>query len=193
MPTITWHRARRVAWIGCLLLAIAAFAVIFALTIQASQDTSSLSSTLEQKLLPVPGAPRDTLWDAAKALTRTVAAHSFTIASVRKWAHTIEFFALGLCISGMVALWTPRDPDRARSSRVQRLFPRVAISVVLCAACSLFDQAHKLFVPGREFDWTDLPFDVLGYGLAIALVYGLVTVVRLVRKRGRSRRGSHFA
>ncbi|MFR9006422.1 MAG: VanZ family protein [Collinsella aerofaciens] len=39
---------------------------------------------------------------------------------------------------------------------------------------SLFDQTHKLFVPGREFDASDLVFDVLGYGVGIVLMFGVV-------------------
>ena len=40
----------------------------------------------------------------------------------------------------------------------------------LCVLASLFDQTHKLFVPGREFDAGDLLFDLLGYSTAIAFV-----------------------
>ena len=45
-------------------------------------------------------------------------------------------------------------------------------------ANSLFDQTHKMFVLGREFDACDLGFDALGYLAAIALAIGIVMLVR---------------
>lgn len=55
---------------------------------------------------------------------------------------------------------------------------RVLVSFAISACASLFDQTHKLFVPGREFDASDLVFDVLGYGLGIVLMFGVVGIVR---------------
>lgn len=39
-----------------------------------------------------------------------------------------------------------------------------------CAACSVGDQVHKIFVPGRHFDMIDLGFDAAGYITAMLLV-----------------------
>lgn len=53
-----------------------------------------------------------------------------------------------------------------------------------CALAFLFDQTHKLFVPGREFDAGDLLFDLLGYAASAALVflaYGVMKRVSAVR------------
>lgn len=90
------------------------------------------------------------------------------IAGIRKWAHTVEFLALGIPVAIAALLWWG-DPDSAKA--------RVLISVLICACASLFDQTHKLFVPGREFDASDLMFDLLGYGAGIAFVFGVVGLV----------------
>lgn len=37
--------------------------------------------------------------------------------------------------------------------------------------CSLADQTHKLFIPGREFDGRDLVLDAVGYAAAGFLVF----------------------
>lgn len=36
---------------------------------------------------------------------------------------------------------------------------------------SICDQLSKIVVTGREFDITDIPFDVMGYLIGILLVY----------------------
>ena len=43
----------------------------------------------------------------------------------------------------------------------------------ICAGFSLFDQCHRLFVPGRHFDPFDLAMDALGYGVAVVVVMGV--------------------
>lgn len=45
------------------------------------------------------------------------------------------------------------------------------LAVVSCAIVSICDQLSKLVVPGREFDITDIPFDVIGYLIGILLVH----------------------
>ena len=45
------------------------------------------------------------------------------------------------------------------------------LAVVFCAVVSICDQLSKIVVPGREFDITDIPFDVMGYLIGILFVY----------------------
>ena len=85
--------------------------------------------------------------------------------NIRHWAHTAEFFALGVFVA-----------TSAYFALKPRLLPAGGVALVICAACSLFDQCHKLFVPGRHFDGFDLLMDALGYGLAILTV---LLIVRL--------------
>lgn len=120
-------------------------------------------------------------YDAAM-LERLVVAHMRALGNVRKWAHVPEFFTLGVFVYIAALLWPersgrqmPADPAERR----ERVGRRLLVGIAVCAACSLFDQTHKLFVPGREFDVVDLPFDVLGYLGAL----GLVVAVHLIARR----------
>lgn len=48
---------------------------------------------------------------------------------------------------------------------------------MLCVAVSLMDQIVKGILPGREFDWRDMPFDLIGYVIGI-LVMAIVLGIR---------------
>lgn len=138
--------------VASLALVIAAAGAIFALTVQSPQGTMDLSvgfSTAVARLLGAGGVPDQFL--------------------VRKFGHTIEFFGLGCAISLFTLAWT---------SDAMRWQDRMAIATAICVGNSLFDQTHKLFVAGREFDVLDLPFDIAGYVLAVALVFGVWLLVR---------------
>lgn len=79
------------------------------------------------------------------------------VTNVRKWAHTIEFAAFGAATFWLLRSWMSRLSLRRTA----------VLALAISAAYSVLDQAHKLFVPGREFDATDLIFDAIGYVLAI--------------------------
>ncbi|MBM6775485.1 VanZ family protein [Olsenella profusa] len=174
-------RIRWVAWALCLAGAVAAFAVTFALTEQTPEQTSALSSSVERAVAPVaPGSQGATAGGGGD-----VASILLSVANVRRWAHVPEFFAQGLFLFGAAVLWP------AARRRLPGLRVRLAVALLACVACSLFDQAHKAFVPGREFDVRDLPFDAAGYLLALAVVVVTAGVVRVWRLR-RSGRGVHY-
>ncbi|MDM8246403.1 VanZ family protein [Collinsella tanakaei] len=181
------HRTKRCIWFACVALGVVAFAAIFALTVQGPQESASLSGFFEQKLTPVETAAGGSIWMTIKATIRKVASHLFAIAGIRKWAHTAEFFALGLFVSLAALLYVPRSDSSPLKPR-KRLNRRATVALAVCVACSLFDQTHKLFVLGRHFDVADLLFDALGYGLALALVF--IPAVLLMANRGK--RGAHF-
>lgn len=105
----------------------------------------------------------------------TTAAHPDPLAPVRIWmgtnirrvAHTVEFFFVGLFASlAAVCLDKRMSPARLRCVPV----------LAFCAVCSVGDQVHKIFVPGRHFDVIDLGFDAAGYVVAMLLVL-LVSVL----------------
>ena len=75
--------------------------------------------------------------------------------------HTVEFLAFGIPVSLAFIFWWGKPHG---------LLSRVPPAFLLCVFASLFDQTHKLFVPGREFDAGDLLFDLLGYSIAISLI-----------------------
>ena len=84
--------------------------------------------------------------------------------NVRRVAHTVEFFFVGLFASVVVVCFSRR--------------PWSVCVLLFCAACSVGDQVHKIFVPGRHFDVIDLGFDAAGYVTAMLLVLLAAALVR---------------
>lgn len=164
-----------VGWISVALLAVT-LASIWMLTEQNVEQTSSLS---ESTARAVEGRAADVRPDAAQesqagnvvegADSTTATVHPDPLAPIRLWmganirrvAHTVEFFFVGLFASTTVACLGECLPC-ARF--------RYALAALFCAVCSVGDQVHKLFVPGRHFDMIDLGFDAAGYVSAMLLV-----------------------
>ena len=164
-----------VGWISVVLLVVT-LASIWILTEQNVEQTSSLS---ESTARAVEGRSADVWPDAAQesqagdaagdADSTTGAVHPDPLAPVRLWmganirrvAHTVEFFFVGLFASLVAVCLDKRvSPTRLRCVSV----------LAFCAGCSVGDQVHKIFVPGRHFDMIDLGFDAAGYVTAMLLV-----------------------
>ena len=164
-----------VGWISVVLLVVT-LASIWMLTEQNVEQTSSLS---ESTARAVEGRAADVRPDAAQesqagdaaggAGSKATVAHSDPLAPVRLWmgvnirrvAHTVEFFFVGLFASLAVVCLDKRvSPTRLW---------RVSV-LAFCVVCSVGDQVHKIFVPGRHFDVVDLGFDAAGYIAAMLLV-----------------------
>lgn len=164
-----------VGWISVVLLVVT-LASIWILTEQNVEQTSSLS---ESTARAVEGRAADVRPDAAQesqagdaaggAGSKATVAHSDPLAPVRLWmgvnirrvAHTVEFFFVGLFASLVAVCLDKRvSPTRLRCVSV----------LAFCAVCSVGDQVHKIFVPGRHFDVVDLGFDAAGYIAAMLLV-----------------------
>lgn len=164
-----------VGWISVALLVVT-LASIWMLTEQNVEQTSSLS---ESTARAVEGQAADVRPDAAQgsqagdaagdADSTTGAIHPDPLAPVRLWmganirrvAHTVEFFFVGLFASATVACLGECLP----CARFRYVF-----ALLFCAVCSVGDQVHKIFVPGRHFDMIDLGFDAAGYVTAMLLV-----------------------
>ena len=164
-----------VGWISVVLLVVT-LTSIWILTEQNVEQTSSLS---ESTARAVEGRAADVGPDAAQesqagdavegtdSMTATV--YPDPLAPVRLWmganirrvAHTVEFFFVGLFASATAACLDERLPC-ARF--------RYVLALLFCAVCSVGDQVHKIFVPGRHFDMIDLGFDAAGYVTAMLLV-----------------------
>lgn len=164
-----------VGWISVALLAVT-LASIWMLTEQNVEQTSSLSEStahvVEGQVAGVqPGAAQESpAGDATEDADSTAAAvHPDPLAPVRLWmganirrvAHTVEFFFVGLFASLAAACLGECLPC-ARFRHV--------LALLFCAVCSVGDQVHKIFVPGRHFDVIDLGFDAAGYVTAMLLV-----------------------
>lgn len=164
-----------VGWISVALLVVT-LASIWMLTEQNVEQTSSLSEStaraVEGRAANVrPDAAQESqAGDAAGDADSTIAAvHPDPLAPVRLWmganirriAHTVEFFFVGLFASLAVVCLDKRvSPTRLW---------RVSV-LAFCVVCSVGDQVHKIFVPGRHFDVVDLGFDAAGYIAAMLLV-----------------------
>ena len=164
-----------VGWISVVLLVVT-LASIWMLTEQNVEQTSSLS---ESTARAVEGRAADVRPDVAQesqagdaaegADSTTATVHPDPLAPIRLWmganirrvAHTVEFFFVGLFASTTVACLGEYLPC-ARF--------RYALAALFCAVCSVGDQVHKIFVPGRHFDTIDLGFDAAGYVTAMLLV-----------------------
>ena len=164
-----------VGWISVVLLVVT-LASIWILTEQNVEQTSSLS---ESTARAVEGQAADVRPDAVQesqagnavegADSTTATVHPDPLAPVRLWmganirrvAHTVEFFFVGLFASLVAVCLDKRvSPTRLRCVSV----------LAFCAVCSVGDQVHKIFVPGRHFDIIDLGFDAAGYVTAMLLV-----------------------
>lgn len=174
-----------VGWISVALLA-ATLASIWVLTEQNVEQTSSLSEStahvVEGQTAGVqPGAAQESpAGDATEDADSTAAAaHPDPLALVRLWmganirrvAHTVEFFFVGLFASAAVACLGERLP----CARFRYVFV-----LLFCIVCSVGDQVHKIFVPGRHFDVIDLGFDAAGYVTAMLLVLLAAVLVQRV-------------
>lgn len=164
-----------IGWISGVLLVVT-LASIWILTEQNVEQTSSLS---ESTARAVEGQAADVWPDAAQesqagdaagdAGSTATVAHPDPLAPVRLWmganirrvAHTVEFFFVGLFASATAACLGECLPC-ARF--------RYVVALLFCAVCSVGDQVHKIFVPGRHFDMIDLGFDAAGYVTAMLLV-----------------------
>ena len=164
-----------VGWISVALLVVT-LASIWMLTEQNVEQTSSLSESTAravegQSVSVQPETAGETqAGDAVEGADSTTATvHPDPLAPVRLWmganirrvAHTVEFFFVGLFASATVACLGECLPC-ARF--------RYVLALLFCAVCSVGDQVHKIFVPGRHFDIIDLGFDAAGYVTAMLLV-----------------------
>lgn len=164
-----------VGWISVALLVVT-LASIWMLTEQNVEQTSSLSEStaraVEGQTADVrPDAAQESqTGDAVEGADSTISAvHPDPLAPFRLWmggnirrvAHTVEFFFVGLFASATVACLGECLP----CARFRYVF-----ALLFCAVCSVGDQVHKIFVPGRHFDMIDLGFDAAGYVVAMLLV-----------------------
>lgn len=85
-------------------------------------------------------------------------------AGIRKLGHILEYGLLGLA-SGIAFI----SSDRWVKGCI--------VSMLLCITVSVLDQVIKIFVPIRHFDWTDIPFDIVGAVLGIGLVMIIAMIV----------------
>lgn len=89
--------------------------------------------------------------------------------SVRQIAHIIEFGLLGCVVAILLLLL------------IKKYYVKFWGAIAACFVYSLFDQTHKYFVPGREFDIRDIILDAFGYVIVIVLVHLIYLCVSGIR------------
>lgn len=178
-----------IGWIAIALFA-AALAGIWVLTEQSAVQTSLLSESTARVVegqaasVQATGITGETQAENGMAGGTDSAAsivQSGRLASIRMWvgtnvrrvAHTVEFFFVGLFASVIVVCF---------SRRPWSVCSRCVPVLLFCAACSVGDQVHKIFVPGRHFDIIDLGFDAAGYVSAMLLVLLVAAWVHYVTR-----------
>ena len=72
---------------------------------------------------------------------------------VRKSAHFIEYFILGLCVANMF-------------SKFHKL---IYLGIIICFLYAVSDELHQLFVLGRSCQIIDILIDIVGATLAIVI------------------------
>ena len=171
------HTKQIIGWTAIALFAVT-LAGIWVLTEQNAVQTSLLSESTARVVegqasgVQAAGATGETqagedITGGANSAASTV--QSGRLASIRMWvgtnvrrvAHTVEFFFVGLFASVVVVCF---------SKRPWSVCSRCVPVLLFCTICSVGDQVHKIFVPGRHFDMIDLGFDAAGYVTAMLLV-----------------------
>lgn len=55
-------------------------------------------------------------------------------------------------------------------------------AIAVCALISNLDQVIKPFIAGREYDWMDLIYDAIGYGVAVIVCFVVCVFLSLVKR-----------
>ncbi len=155
------HRVLRIVFP---LMALVNLVLIWVLTGQDNQTTVQLSQGVVDSVENNVLKPN---WDSPIAPML----NEINSVGVRKWAHVAEYFPLGIFVFGSFCFLV-----RASS------FMHVGCSFGCCMFCSLLDQVHKHFVPGREFDISDCVFDMGGYLVGIAIFALILCLIGTAKK-----------
>jgi VanZ family protein len=81
---------------------------------------------------------------------------------VRKTAHAVEYAILGILIWRVVRTFAAHHPAW-----------HFRFALLLAALYAATDEAHQIFVPGREAAVRDVLLDTCGAGIGLALVWGV--------------------
>lgn len=142
------------------ILSILTAGIIYFLTTQSAEATLELTDTVKTTV-PVffPENAREGLIEKIW--------NELQLDNPRRMAHIYQFGVFGVCVAVVSTTFGDCPLDK------KTVILRNIAGLVICAAYSLFDQTHKLFVPGREFDVLDLKLDAIGYLTGTILVVGI--------------------
>lgn len=151
---------RKLIFYTSFILSILTAGTIFFLTTQSAEATLELTDTVKSTA-PVlfPEAADEGMFQQIW--------HQLQLNNPRRMAHIYQFGVFGVCVASACMTFGDRFLYR------KGVLLRNLLALAICAAYSLLDQTHKLFVPGREFDTLDLILDAIGYVAGTFLVLGI--------------------
>ena len=132
---------------------VAVIVMIFFLTMQNAQDTVRLSN----------GFGHFALMLCEKLGLDTIKTRFDSSYEIRHIGHLIEYFALGVAAAFS--------------------FKKKIYALLICVGISVTDQILKIYVPGRHFDWMDLPFDVVGYISGLIITWTVILLISELRRK----------
>ena len=74
---------------------------------------------------------------------------------IRKLAHFMEYFILGILICNSVYIYNKKN----------------IYGIIICSIYAFSDEIHQIFVPGRSFQIRDIIIDILGSMVGIIIFY----------------------
>ena len=136
MTAVSKMRRRLFAVAAC--VAALVFFCIYALSEQDPARTTDLSTSVCERVAneeacseAAEGASVDESLSIGVTIpSPSVAEWLLGIAGIRKWVHTVEFFAFGVPVAAALLLWW---------SRPELTGARLLVSFAICASVSLFD------------------------------------------------------
>ena len=140
--------------------------LIFTMSNQPASESSQLSGGIVSKLIAAFFHKFGSL--SAEQQLNTVYIITFI---VRKTAHFLEYFILGL-LSGLVSA----------TYKLNRHILKVILTFAFCLLFAISDEIHQYFIPGRACRFVDICIDAAGSLVAIILL----TIVIYCKKRRKS-------
>lgn len=153
-----------------IVLCIVWMVLIFCMSAQNSEESSSLSSGVLKKLLAAltPG------WDTMSARDQRLTMERFHTV-FRKLGHFTEYTVLGGLLTAAF---------RVRATEQQPLTSyRVWLPPLIALCYAATDELHQRFVPGRSCELRDVMIDFSGALLGTLIVLGLLHLHRRRRER----------
>lgn len=140
--------------------------LIFIMSNQPASESSKLSGGIVLKLIAAFFHKFGSL--SSEQQSNTVYIITFI---VRKTAHFLEYFILGL-LSGFVSA----------TYKQNRYILKAVLTFAFCLLFAVSDEIHQYFIPGRACRFTDICIDAAGSVIAITLL----TVIIYCKKRHKS-------
>jgi len=138
--------------------------LIFVMSSQPAVKSSQTSSKFVLKIIDIIHCD----FDALPTQQQTAITHTYTFI-VRKTAHFLEYFILGLLSSGVAVTYSSKKHNFS-----------FIVSAVFCVFCAIGDEIHQYFVSGRACRFFDICIDSVGSIFAILFV---VLIARVYKRR----------